>query len=225
MEPICPQERCTYKPSKVLMSYPYVPGGTCHPTRFETMISKLDLQQNDPMVISVKIEDFVVRKTLADPGSSVDILYWGTFRKLKILDEEIQQYSKSIVGFLGERVHTKGYIDLFTKFGTGGMTRTINIRYLIIDAYTSYNILLGRPSLNTLGAVIFTYHLTMKFPSASGDIITMHVAQSTERGCYADSLKERRRLPPRRTVNNVEKVPGEEGVDLTCEVRPTSRIY
>jgi len=35
----------------------------------------IDPQHDDPMVISIEIEDFAVRKTLVDPGSSVDILY------------------------------------------------------------------------------------------------------------------------------------------------------
>jgi len=71
------------------------------------------------------------------------------------------------------------------------MTRTVKIRYLIVDTHTSYNILLGRPSLNILGAVVSTYHLAMKFSSTLGDIITVHVDQPTARKCYADSLRER----------------------------------
>jgi len=71
------------------------------------------------------------------------------------------------------------------------MTRTIKIWYLIVDVHTSYNILLWRPSLNILGAVISTYHLTMKFLSTSGDIITVYVDQPIARICYADSLRER----------------------------------
>ena len=82
----------------------------------------IDPQHDDPMVISVEIEDFAVRKTLVDPGSSVDILYWGTLRKLKIPEGEIQQYSEPIVGFSGERVNMKGYVDLFTKFGARMVT-------------------------------------------------------------------------------------------------------
>jgi len=95
------------------------------------------------------------------------------------------------MGFSGERLNTKGYIDLFTKFGAGRTTRTVKIRYLIVNAHTSYNILLGRPSLNMLGVVISTYHLAIKFPSTSGDIVTIHVDQPTARRCYADILRER----------------------------------
>jgi len=93
----------------------------------------IDPQHDDPMVISVEIDDFAISKTLVDKGSSVDILYWGTFIKLKISEVEIQQYSEPIMGFLGEQVNTKGYIDLFTKFGAGKTTRTVKIRYLIVD--------------------------------------------------------------------------------------------
>jgi len=45
----------------------------------------------------------------------------------------------------------------------------------IVEANTSYNILLGRPSLYHLGAIVSTPHLVMKFPSVSGNILTVHV--------------------------------------------------
>jgi len=35
----------------------------------------IDPNQDDPTVITIEIEDFVVMKTLVDQGSSVDILY------------------------------------------------------------------------------------------------------------------------------------------------------
>ena len=176
------------------------------------------------MVISVEIKDFAVRKTLVDQGSSVDILYWRTFKKLKISEADIQHYSEPIVGFSGERVDTKGYIDIFTKFGGGKVTRTVKIRYLIIDAHTSYNILLGRPSLNTLGTVVSTYHLAMKFASASGDIITIHVDQPTARKCYADSLRGRPKSPLRHAVHNIERTSRIEGADLDPRFNDDTRV-
>jgi len=37
-----------------------------------------DPNQDDPMVITVEIESFAVKKVLVDQGSSFDILYWKT---------------------------------------------------------------------------------------------------------------------------------------------------
>ena len=97
------------------------------------------------MVITVEVDNFTIMKILCDQGSSVDILYWNTFKKTTIQKIEIQPYDDQIVNFSGERVDTWGYIDLYTTLGEDKHLRqTIKIRYLIVDANTSYNILFGR---------------------------------------------------------------------------------
>jgi len=138
----------------------------------------VDPRQDDSMVITVEIENFTVMKTLVDQGSSVDILCWSMFRKLKIPEGDIQAHEDQIVDFSGERVDTRGYIDLYTKFrDERSHTKSIKIHYLLVEASTSYNVLLSRSSLNTLGAIVSTPYLAMKFPSPMGDIITVHVGQ------------------------------------------------
>jgi len=69
------------------------------------------------------------------------------------------------------------------------LCKTIKIRYLLVNANTSYNILLGRSSINRLRAIVSISHLVMKFPSASGDIVIVHVDQKVARKCYVTSLK------------------------------------
>jgi len=94
------------------------------------------------MVISVDIDRFTIRKTLVDQGSLVDILYWKTFKAMRIPEAEMVPYDDHVVGFSGERVGTKGYIELYTTFDQEKNNKTIRIRYLVIDANTSYNVLL-----------------------------------------------------------------------------------
>ena len=161
-----------------------------------------DPNQDDPMVITIEVESFAVKKVLIDQGSSVDILYWKTFNKLQIPPADLTPHDEPIYGFSGERVPTKGYIDLHTTFGEGRQTKTIPIRYLVVEAHTSYNVLLGRPSINALGAIVSTPHLAMKFPSPQGEIITIHGDQRATRECYMASLK----LPhPPLATHNIEQ--------------------
>jgi len=161
-----------------------------------------DPNQDDPMVITIEVESFAVKKVLIDQGSSVDILYWKTFNKLQIPPADLTPHDEPIYGFSGERVPTKGYIDLHTTFGEGRQTKTIPICYMVVEAHTSYNVLLGRPSINALGAIVSTPHLAMKFPSPQGDIITIHGDQRAARECYMASLK----LPhPPLVTHNIEQ--------------------
>lgn len=68
----------------------------------------VDPNQDDPMVISVELVNFVVKKTLVDQGSSADILYYPTFRKLGIPKSEIKDFGNMLVGFTREHVETRG---------------------------------------------------------------------------------------------------------------------
>ncbi|XP_068466575.1 uncharacterized protein [Phaseolus vulgaris] len=149
----------------------------------------VDPSQDDLMVISIDMDNFTIMKTLVDKVSSVDILHWKTLNAMRIPIEEMMPYDDHVVGFSGGRVGTKGYIELYTTFGLNKASKTLRIRYLVIEANTSYNILLGWSSLNKLGAIVSNLHLAMKFPSLSGDILTIHVDQKIARECYVESLR------------------------------------
>nr|KYP60601.1 hypothetical protein KK1_023008 [Cajanus cajan] len=126
------------------------------------------------MVISVEINNCIVRKTLVDQGSLDDILYWKMFKQLGIPETELTPYDEPLVFFSGERVDTRGTIDLYTYFGDEQVGRRIKGQYVVVHANTSYNMLLGRPSLNKLRAIVSTPHLAMKFPSETCMVITLH---------------------------------------------------
>jgi len=156
------------------------------------------------MVITVELENYAVKKVLIDQGSSVDILYWTIYQKLQLPTTTMVPYDEPIYDFSGEKVSTRGYIDLHSVFRDGTQTKTIPIRFLVVDAPMSYNVLLGRPSLNTLGTFVSTPHLAMKFPSPFGDILTIHGDQRLARECYMASL--RLQLPILQT-NHIERPP------------------
>ena len=63
----------------------------------------LDHQQDDPMVITVEIENCAVKKVLVDQGSSVDILYWATYQKLQLPNTAMVPYDEPNMAFLANR--------------------------------------------------------------------------------------------------------------------------
>ncbi|KAJ1394584.1 hypothetical protein SESBI_34044 [Sesbania bispinosa] len=74
--------------------------------------------------------------------------------------------------------------------GDGGK-KAVNTKFLVIPTITSYNAILGRPTLNALGAVVFNDHLVMKFPSSDGYIVSVRSNQVEARSCCNVSLQLR----------------------------------
>ena len=146
-----------------------------------------------------------------DKGSSIDILYCTTYQKLQLPPTSMVPYDEPICGFFGKKVSTLRYINLHTIFRERSQTKTILICFLVVDAPTSYNVLLVRPSLNTLGVVVYIPHLAIKFPSPSGDIITIHGDKRLARECYMASLRPQ--LPILQT-HNIERPP-DSGIALS----------
>ena len=85
-----------------------------------------------------------------------------------------------------------GYIKLKTTFTDGSASRTEKIRYLVVNAPSAYNILLGRPTLNRTGAMPSTRHMKVKLPSMEGVVITIRSDQKEAKKCYGNNLKNKR---------------------------------
>jgi len=66
-----------------------------------------------------------------------------------------------------------GHIELRTTFTNGTTSHIANIRYLVVNAPSGYNILLGRPALNMIREVASTRYMKMKLPSLEGMVITI----------------------------------------------------
>jgi len=150
--------------------------------------------EDDPIVVSVIMMGRNVHRVLIDQGSSADVMFWNTFIGLQIPIDQLKSFDGVLVGFSGDQVEVKGYVDLRTTFRDKEDAKTVFVRYIVVNTPSSYNLLLGRPSLNKLRAVISTIHLKMKFPSDEGKVLTLAVNQETARKCYEDSLRLRRKV-------------------------------
>jgi len=89
-------------------------------------------------------------------------------------------------------MEVRGHVKLRTTFSNGTSSRTISIRYLVVNKTLAYNMLLGRPALNRLGAVASMRHMKMKLLSLEGGVIVIKSDQKVTRKCYENSLKNKR---------------------------------
>jgi len=129
-----------------------------------------------------------------DQGSYADVMFWSTFNKLQLSPDLLRPYTGCLYGFTGDQVEVRGYLKLRTTFTDGTVSRTESIRYLVVNANSAYNILLGRPVLNRLKAVASTRHMKMKLPDLSDRVIMFKSDQEEARKCYENSLKTKRRV-------------------------------
>jgi len=128
---------------------------------------------NDPVVISLVIAERRVHRVLVDQGSSADVMFLTTFNRLQLSTDQLRPYTECLYGFAGDEVEVCGHIELRTTFTDGASSCTASIRYLVVNAPSAYNILLGRPALNRFGALPSTRHMKVKLPSLEGAVITI----------------------------------------------------
>jgi len=144
------------------------------------------------VVISVVTTGRRVHRVLVDQGSSANVMFWSVLNKLQLSPDQLRRYTGCLYGFAGDQVEEGGHIELRTTFTDGTTSRTANIRYLVVNAPSAYNILLGRPALNRIGAVPSTRHMKMRLPSLEGTVITIKSDQKEAKKCYENSLKTKR---------------------------------
>ncbi|XP_072088241.1 uncharacterized protein [Arachis hypogaea] len=167
------------------------------------------LNLDDPVVISIHMGELTVKKVLLDPGSSADVLFYSTFKKMHFSDNALQPSPGELVGFSGEKVSVSGYIWIRTTIGEPPYNKTLDIQFLVVDCPSPYNIILGRPSLNAFGAIVSTVHFCVKFPLQNNVVGTVYADHKEARQCYNASLKavKKEEMPRIHTVYNSEDIP------------------
>ncbi|GAV68905.1 hypothetical protein CFOL_v3_12408, partial [Cephalotus follicularis] len=110
------------------------------------------LPHDDPMVVTLLVELFTMKRILIDSGSSADILYKHTFDQLRIPADQLKPVKTPLVGFAGETIHPLGSINLSVVAGTAPCQTQVEMTFLVVDTPSPYNAIVGRPVLNLLVA-------------------------------------------------------------------------
>ena len=138
---------------------------------------------NDPLVIMLTIEGFHTKRILVDNGSSADIIYLPAFQQLKLDPKRLRPFDSPLASFSGDRVYPRGIVTLTVTVGTYPTQLTRQLDFLVVDCPSSYNVIIGRPTLNKWKAATSTYCLKVKFPTDNG-VGEVKGDQVLARECY-----------------------------------------
>ena len=92
------------------------------------------------------------------------------------------------MGFGEYVVYPEEMVTLMVTVGRHSRCRTVPINFAVVKADYPYNLLIGRPTLNTLKAVYSTCHLNFKFPTSAG-IIEVSSDICSARECYLATMQ------------------------------------
>ena len=141
---------------------------------------------DDALVIILRIGGYDVKRVMVDQGSAAEIMYPDLFKGLNLRTEDLTPYSSPLISFEGKVIIPKGQIRLPVQAGL----ETVEIDFIVVDAYSPYTAIIARPWLHTLGAVSSTLHQKIKYPSG-GKIEEILGDQTMTRQCMIAAIRHK----------------------------------
>ena len=115
---------------------------------------------------------------MVDQGSAAEIMYPDLFKGLGLKSEDLKSYISPLVSFEGKMVVPKGQIRLPVQT----MIDVVEVDFIVVEAFSPYTAIMGRPWLHSLGTVSSTLHQKVKYPSG-GQVLEIVGSQSMARQC------------------------------------------
>ena len=116
---------------------------------------------DDALMVTFRIGGYDVKRVMVDQGSAVEIMYADLFKGLSLKPEDLATYSFPLVSFEGKIVVPKVQIRLPVQTESD----VVEVDFIMVDAFSPYTAIMGRPWLHSLGVVSSTLHQKVKYPS------------------------------------------------------------
>ncbi|KAK4383097.1 hypothetical protein Sango_2809300 [Sesamum angolense] len=124
-------------------------------------------QNNDALVISATLANFLVKKVLVDSGSSADIMFYEAYVQLGIDNAQLRKVNTPLTSFSGEMIEPLGEVMLPLSLGSlrRGLQKWLSFSWLSSVRLQHY---LGETEFKFFRAIASTFHMKLKFPTSVG---------------------------------------------------------
>ena len=109
---------------------------------------------DDALVVTLRIGGYDMKRVMIDQGSAVEIMYPDLFKGLNLKPKNLTAYNSPLVSFEGKMVIPKGQIRLPVQTGSD----VVEVDFIVVDAFSPYTAIIGKPWLYTLRVVSSTLH-------------------------------------------------------------------
>ena len=123
---------------------------------------------------------------MVDQGSAAEIMYLDLYKGLGLKLEDLTTYSSPLVSFEGKMVVPKGQVRFPVQTGVD----VVEVDFIVVDAFSPYTAIIGRPWLHSLGVVSSTLHQKVKYPSG-GQVLEIVGSQSVARQCLIAAIQHK----------------------------------
>ena len=126
------------------------------------------------LVVAPQVGGYKFTKVLMDGGSSINILYYETFRRMGLTDKSLRQPNTVFHGVVpGKSAYPVGKIELEVAFGDEYDSRAEKLTFEVVKIKSSYHALFGRPAYAKFMARPCYVYLQLKMSGYKGTI-TVH---------------------------------------------------
>ena len=119
---------------------------------------------DDALVVTVRINSFIVKRVMVDQGNGTDVMYPDLFRGFGLKKEDLSKYDMPLVGFDGQVVIPEGQISLPVNMEG----KEVIVTFIVVASFSPYIAILGKPWIHAIGVVPSTLHMKVKFRTEQG---------------------------------------------------------
>ena len=114
---------------------------------------RVDNPDHLALVVAPQVGGYKFTKVLMDGGSSINILYYETFRRMGLIDKNLSQSNTIFHGVVpGKSAYPVGKIELEVAFGDENNYRVEKLTFEVVKIRSPYHAIFGRPAYAKLMA-------------------------------------------------------------------------